>query len=77
MAFPATPVTWENWVYRKDGRVGGIPQSMDRSLVDWPLTEPPFAGLYQCGDTSYPGQGIPGVTLGGINVYYRIRKNDS
>lgn len=77
LAFPATPVTWQNWVYRKEGRVGGIPQSMDRSLVDWPPTEPPFDGLYQCGDTSYPGQGIPGVTLGGINVYYRIKKNDS
>lgn len=77
LAFPATPVTWQNWVYRKEGRVGGIPQSMARSLVDWPQTEPPFPGIYQCGDTSYPGQGIPGVTLGGINVYYRIRKNDS
>ncbi|MCH8485600.1 MAG: NAD(P)/FAD-dependent oxidoreductase [Candidatus Cyclonatronum sp.] len=77
MAFPATPVTWQNWVYRKDGRVGGIPQSMSRSLVDWPQTEAPFPGIYQCGDTSYPGQGIPGVTLGGINVYYRIKKNDS
>jgi len=31
--------------------------------------------LYLVGDTTYPGQGIPGVTLSGINVYYRIAKD--
>jgi C-3',4' desaturase CrtD len=71
----ATPVTWENWVYRKKGRVGGIPQSMARSLLNWTPNETPFKGLYLCGDTTFPGQGIPGVTLSGINVYSRIRKN--
>ncbi len=71
----ATPVTWQNWVYRKKGRVGGIPQSMARSLLKWTTSETPFSGLYLVGDTTYPGQGIPGVTLGGINVYSRIVKN--
>lgn len=71
----ATPVTWQNWVYRKKGRVGGIPQSMARSLLKWTPSETPFEGLYLVGDTTYPGQGIPGVTLGGINVYSRIVKN--
>ncbi len=71
----ATPVTWQNWVYRKKGRVGGIPQSMARSLLKWTPTETPFKGLYLVGDTTYPGQGIPGVTLGGINVYSRVKKN--
>lgn len=74
LAFSATPITWQNWVYRKDGRVGGIPQSMSRSVIDWPPAETPFPGFFLCGDTIYPGQGIPGVTLGGINVYYRIEK---
>lgn len=73
-SFPATPVTWQNWVYRKHGRVGGIPQSMDRFITDWPPNQTPDAGLFLCGDTVYPGQGIPGVTLSGINVYYRIEK---
>jgi phytoene dehydrogenase-like protein len=73
--FTATPVTWDNWVYRKKGRVGGIPQSMERSLLDWTPNQTPFSGLYLCGDTVYPGQGIPGVTLSGINVYRRITKN--
>ncbi len=71
----ATPVTWENWVYRKKGRVGGIPQSMARSLLNWTSHETPFKGLYLVGDTTYPGQGIPGVTLSGINVYSRVIKN--
>ncbi|RNC85787.1 MAG: FAD-binding protein [Balneola sp.] len=73
----ATPVTWENWVYRKKGRVGGIPQSMARSLLKWSPSQTPFQGLYLVGDTTYPGQGIPGVTLSGINVYSRIVKNYS
>ncbi len=71
--FSSTPVTWNNWVYRKKGRVGGIPQQMDRSLLDWTPNETPFGGLYLVGDTVFPGQGIPGVTLSGINVYYRIQ----
>lgn len=71
----ATPVSWENWVYRKKGRVGGIPQSMTRSLLDWTPNQTPFKGLYLCGDTVYPGQGIAGVTLSGLNVYYRIKQN--
>lgn len=73
LAFAATPVTWQNWVYRKEGRVGGIPQSMSRSLLDWTPAQTPFPGLFLCGDTVYPGQGIPGVTLSGINVYYRVK----
>jgi C-3',4' desaturase CrtD len=74
LSFSATPVSWNNWVYRKKGRVGGIPQSMTRSLLDWTPNQTPFNGLYLCGDTVYPGQGIPGVTLSGFNVYYRVKR---
>lgn len=74
LVFSASPVTWQKWVYRKKGRVGGIPQSMLRSLFDWTSAQTPFDGLYLCGDTVFPGQGIPGVTLSGINVYLRVSK---
>jgi len=74
LLFSSTPVSWSNWVYRKKGRVGGIPQSMSRSLLDWTPNKTPFDGLYLCGDTVFPGQGIPGVTLSGINVSCRIDK---
>lgn len=73
LAFASTPVTWQNWVHRYKGRVGGIPQQLSRSLLDWSPAITPFEGLYMCGDTVYPGQGIPGVTLSGINVYYRSK----
>jgi len=75
IVFSSTPVTWSNWVYRKKGRVGGIPQHMNRSLLDWTSAETPFVGFYLTGDTVFPGQGIPGVTLSGINVYYRFIKH--
>jgi C-3',4' desaturase CrtD len=75
MVFSSTPVTWNNWVYRKKGRVGGIPQSMTRSLLDWTPNQTPFPGLFLCGDTVFPGQGIPGVTLSGFNVYLRAVKH--
>jgi len=74
-AFASTPVTWQNWVYRKNGRVGGIPQQMQRSVLDWSPAVTPFRGLFMCGDTVYPGQGIPGVTLSGINVYYKTAQH--
>lgn len=74
MVFSSTPVSWSNWVYRKKGRVGGIPQSMTRSLLDWTPNKTPFDGLFLCGDTVYPGQGIPGVTLSGINASERAKK---
>ncbi len=75
--FEGTPVTWQNWVNRHRGRVGGIPQSMKRSLLDWPPARTPFKGWYLTGDTVYPGQGIPGVTLGGINAYWRVVREQS
>jgi C-3',4' desaturase CrtD len=75
VVFSSTPVTWSNWVYRKKGRVGGIPQQPDRSLLDWTPNETPFSGFFLAGDTVFPGQGIPGVTLSGKNVYYRIIKH--
>ncbi len=74
LATSASPSSWESWVGRHKGRVGGIPQSMDRALWDWTPNETHIPGLYLCGDTTYPGQGIPGVTLGGINVYLRAKR---
>jgi C-3',4' desaturase CrtD len=75
VSFPATPVTWEKWIHRSKGRVGGLPQSMERTILDWPDAGTHVPGLWMCGDTVYPGQGIPGVTLSGINVYYRIKQH--
>ena len=74
VSFAGTPVTWEKWTGRYEGRVGGLPQSMQRSLLAWPDTRTPFTDWVLTGDTVYPGQGIPGVTLGGIHAYLRLER---
>ncbi len=60
------PKDWEKWTGRKYGFVGGYPQLM--ATKPWQMAGARLDGhkAYQCGDTVYPGQGIPGVTLGGI-----------
>lgn len=60
------PKDWNKWTGRKYGFVGGYPQLMN--IKPWQMAGARLDGhkAYQCGDTVYPGQGIPGVTLGGI-----------
>jgi C-3',4' desaturase CrtD len=68
----STPVSWQDWIYRHEGSVGGIPQSMQRPIYSWKGASSPFKNFYLCGDTVYPGQGVPGVALGGIIAAQRI-----
>lgn len=71
--FPATPITWQRWVFRHRGRVGGLPQKMNTSLLKWPSVKTGIPGFFQCGDTVFPGQGIPGVTLSGRNAFIQLQ----
>ena len=68
-----TPRTFEKYTSRHEGLVGGIP--LDRALFPfrYPMPTPPFDGLYNIGDTIFPGQGIPGVTLGALAVAKRLK----
>jgi C-3',4' desaturase CrtD len=68
----SSPVTWQDWTQRHDGSVGGLPQRLDRPLWRWEGAHTPFAGLFRCGDTVYPGQGVPGVALGGLLAAERV-----
>lgn len=68
----STPKSWQDWTYRRFGRVGGIPNTMARKVWELVGSETPFKGLYLVGDTVYPGQGIAGVCLSGQNAVYRI-----
>lgn len=61
----SSPVTWKKWLERHDGTVGGVPQSMDRPPWQMLGALTPVKNFYLCGDTVYPGQGAPGVVLGG------------
>lgn len=70
----STPLSWNTWTSRHLGSVGGIPQNIRHSLFTLSGAVSPVKGFYRCGDTVYPGQGIPGVALGGIIASERILK---
>lgn len=63
---------WEKWTGRKWGFVGGYPQSMARKPWNMPGARLDGKRAYICGDSVYPGQGIPGVTLSGIIAAAKI-----
>lgn len=69
----SSPKSWVKWTGRKWGFVGGYPQYL--SIKPWQMLESRLDGhkAYQVGDTVYPGQGIPGVTLSGIIAVEKMR----
>lgn len=69
------PQSWEKWTGRKWGFVGGYPQT--KAVKPWQMmgARVDKHGLYVCGDSTYPGQGIPGVVLSGLTAHHKI-KND-
>lgn len=71
----STPLSWERWTGRKEGTVGGIPQDIRQPLFTMSGALTPEKSFYRCGDTVYPGQGVPGVALGGIIAAERIIKS--
>lgn len=68
------PKSWEKWTGRAYGFVGGYPQY--KNIKPWQMNGARLDndGLYLCGDTVYPGQGIPGTVLSGIIAYEKIKK---
>lgn len=62
----STPKSWAKWTGRKWGFVGGYPLYL--RIKPWQMLDARLDGhkAYMVGDTVYPGQGIPGVTLSGI-----------
>lgn len=58
--------TWQQWTRREWGFVGGYPQFLQTK--PWQMNGHRLIdnSLYVCGDSTYPGQGIPGATLSGI-----------
>lgn len=69
----ATPKAWQKWTGRKWGFVGGYPQFM--KIKPWQMLDARLDHhkAYQVGDTVYPGQGIPGVTLSGIIAVEKMK----
>mgnify|MGYP000875173019 CR=1 FL=1 len=69
----ATPATWARWTQRPYGFVGGYPQYLH--IRPWQMFDARLDGhrAYQCGDTTYPGQGIVGTCLSGIIAYEKMK----
>jgi len=71
----STPKSWERWTQREWGFVGGYPQYM--RVKPWQMLDARLdhQGVYLCGDTTYPGQGIVGVCLSGILAYEKMKSD--
>lgn len=69
----STPGSWYKWTHRYHGFVGGYPQYM--SIKPWQMVESRLdgKGAYICGDSTYPGQGIPGACLSGIVAFEKLK----
>lgn len=67
--------SWEKWTGRAFGFVGGYPQF--KKIKPWQMIDARLDGhkAYICGDTAYPGQGIPGVTLSGIIAAHKLKQD--
>lgn len=68
----ATPGAWNFWTQRAYGMVGGYPQY--EHIKPWQMKDARLdhKGAYICGDTVYPGQGIPGTCLSGIIAVHKL-----
>jgi phytoene dehydrogenase-like protein len=65
------PEEWETWTGRYAGFVGGYPQTL--KTKPWNMQKSVVSpGLFVCGDSVYPGQGIPGVSLSGRIAATRV-----
>ena len=71
----STPKSWQKWTGREWGFVGGYPQFM--RIKPWQMLDARLdhQKAYICGDTTYPGQGIPGVVLSGIVAYEKLKSD--
>jgi len=71
----STQKSWEKWTSRSFGFVGGYPQF--KNIKPWQMIDSRLDKhkAYICGDTTYPGQGIPGVILSGIIAFEKLKQD--
>ncbi|MCR9205629.1 MAG: NAD(P)/FAD-dependent oxidoreductase [Halobacteriovoraceae bacterium] len=67
-----TPHTFEKFTRRHKGLVGGLPHNLKNNIFTFPSQETPIENFYQIGDTTFPGQGIVGVTTGSLILAGKI-----
>lgn len=71
----STQKSWQKWTGREYGFVGGYPQYLD--IKPWQMADARLDNhkAYLCGDTAYPGQGIPGTVLSGIVAFEKLKRD--
>jgi phytoene dehydrogenase-like protein len=70
-----TPKTFEKYTERYRGTVGGIPLRKEYTMLNYPVGITPIKNLYLVGDSIFPGQGYPGVTVGVFNLLLQIEED--
>lgn len=64
LSFVGTPQTHRRYLRRHEGSYGpGLPAGAGATL---PSCKTPLPGLYACGDTTFPGIGLPAVAASGM-----------
>ncbi|MCW2279503.1 phytoene desaturase family protein [Heliophilum fasciatum] len=72
LIWPATPVTFQRFTHRHQGKVGGYIPSGAWSWLHSYSIRSGVADLWFCGDTVFPGAGIMGTALSGMTVARQI-----
>jgi C-3',4' desaturase CrtD len=64
LVMPGTPVTFQRFTHRESGWVGGFPQTNLFRVWGPRLSK----NIWIVGDSIFPGQSVPAVTMGGLRV---------
>jgi phytoene dehydrogenase-like protein len=67
-----TPLSFERYTHRLEGHVGGIPMTQEHTLIAPAHQRTFIKGLYQIGDTSFPGQSVYACTIGALSCVDKI-----
>ncbi len=70
-----TPRSFERYTSRLKGHVGGLPMTPENTLLSPPSNRTRLRGLYQIGDTSFPGQSIFAGTIGALSAVERLEED--
>lgn len=68
-----TPRSFEHYTGRLAGNVGGLPMNASNTLFHPPSQRTFVPGLYQIGDTSFPGQSVYACALGALSCLEKIK----
>ncbi|MCP3031046.1 NAD(P)/FAD-dependent oxidoreductase [Halobacillus sp. A1] len=74
LVLPGTPVTFQKWLRRNSGKVGGYAPTGRFSWLNSYSVRTGVKNIYQCGDTTFPGAGTLGVTISGLMAAKLVSK---